>query len=198
MKEIGGAAAFGILLGVLVGLSTSPTVGALVTGLVGVLMTLRPNREPGATTSPSLTHLGAFSVLCLVGIILGIATRTHSWLSPSLASQRRQWIEAEFPADIANLVVLHGATGLVKDGWTATENGTKNSILYAIDLDSTARSRLNPRNLESVSHIITRWRNHGLPWSAFANVFETAQGLADEQKKTALTLAFDAITREEP
>jgi hypothetical protein len=87
MKPAISAMAFGLLLGVLVGLAASPTVGALVTGLVGVVVTLRGRPSGQADGTPDLALLAAFSFACLLGIAGGVLTRTHSWLSPTLKSQ---------------------------------------------------------------------------------------------------------------
>jgi hypothetical protein len=82
----------GLLVGVLVGLSSSPVVsvvlGALAAGMVTLLGFARSSKDGDSSYAEgSVIRLGGFGVACAAAVLLGVAIRTHSWLSPSIANQ---------------------------------------------------------------------------------------------------------------
>lgn len=87
----------GALLGLCMGLSISPVVAtvlaALGTSLVALLGLKDSSSGGGQAQANSLRVLG-FGVFAVVCIGVGLLIRTHSWLSPSLASQRAALKEA--------------------------------------------------------------------------------------------------------
>src|ERR1700741_2864708 len=81
----------GLLVGVL-GLSSSPVVsvvvGALAAGMVTLLGFARSSKDGDSSYAEgSVIRLGGFGVACAAAVLLGVAIRTHSWLSPSIAKQ---------------------------------------------------------------------------------------------------------------
>ena len=92
-------ASFGILLGILLGLSTSPVVSLVV----GALATLMPHvialrASPAGAADPASPasgrvdayKMGMFALCCVVGIIAGIYLRTHDALSPPAGFLRKE------------------------------------------------------------------------------------------------------------
>jgi hypothetical protein len=82
----------GLVVGFLVGLSTSPVVsvvvGALAAGMVTFLGFTRSGKDVGvAYDSGSTLRLGAFGIACAASVLVGLFVRTHNWLSPSISDQ---------------------------------------------------------------------------------------------------------------
>ncbi len=82
---------FGVLVGSLVGLSGAPVVAALLAtlgSLVAGFLAVRLGTKTELTHATRLaTALGCFALGGLAGVALGVATRTHDWLSPTPAAQ---------------------------------------------------------------------------------------------------------------
>ena len=82
----------GLLVGILVGLSSSPVVsvvvGALAAGMVTLLGFTRSSKgsEPSYSEGSTI-RLGGFGVACAAAVIWGLFIRTHNWASPSIAEQ---------------------------------------------------------------------------------------------------------------
>ncbi len=82
----------GLLVGVLVGLSSSPVVSALIGALAAGMVTLlgfnRPTKEGDPPYAEgSVLRLGTFGISCAVAVLLGLYIRTHNWLSPTISDQ---------------------------------------------------------------------------------------------------------------
>lgn len=81
-----GIAAFGLLLGVTLGLSGSPVVAALVTAIAGLAAVAVPAlvdrsaKTQGLNIPDCFRVLTPFSLAALVGVLLGIMIRTNGWL----------------------------------------------------------------------------------------------------------------------
>ena len=126
---------FGLLLGILVGLSDSPVVGivvgslaALIAGYLGVKDKKAP--EQGRVSILNALRGGFFSFACIIGVLSGVYIRTHNYLSPpeqDLKQQKAKWTAIGFSDDEAKLIVvcrelglgqiqLQAATGILQSG----------------------------------------------------------------------------------
>lgn len=109
--------ATGLLLGTSLGLSAAPVVAAFIGGLTALLMTIFTVRQKGE--SPVLPYIVcSFAIWCVGGVALGIATRTHSWLSPDLADRKAVWFELGYSEERARDLAAYERLGLllVTDG----------------------------------------------------------------------------------
>lgn len=108
----------GLLVGVLVGLSSSPVVsavvGALAAGMVTLLGFVRSPKDGEASyTEGSVIRLGSFGLACAAAVLLGLYIRTHNWLSPSIADQVSEIQKAGYSADDARKWVAYRNIGTV-------------------------------------------------------------------------------------
>lgn len=93
LGQLFAGAGLGVVVGLLVGLSSSPVVaavvGALATGLVTLLGFVRPTSESDQSSSVqgSVVRLAAFGFSCACAVLFGLFLRTHNWLSPTVADQ---------------------------------------------------------------------------------------------------------------
>jgi hypothetical protein len=93
-----GGAAFGSLVGILVGLSATPVVSVVVTGIVALLAGLFGLSEkvaPGIPTAAS-RRLAAFGIAAVLVLPLALVARSRELLGPSIASQRESLIQMGF------------------------------------------------------------------------------------------------------
>lgn len=110
----------GLLVGILVGLASSPVVsvvvGALAAGMVTLLGFVRPGQEgapvPGAG---STIRLGGFGVACAAAILLGLFIRTHNLVSPTIAQQVDEVRRAGYSAEEARRWVAYKNVGAILD-----------------------------------------------------------------------------------
>lgn len=116
--QIFSGASVGILLGLLLGLSTSPVVALIVGALATFVSQLISSRAtPGVSTEaakPSQLRieayrLGTFALTCVLGVILGLYMRTHDSLSPSIGALRKEvdaLVEIGVPKSESQKIVL--------------------------------------------------------------------------------------------
>ncbi len=109
-------AGLGLLVGVLVGLSSSPVVaglvGALAAGMVTLLGFARPAKEDQPSyTDGSVVRLGSFGVACAAAVILGLFIRTYNWASPSIAEQVSEVQKAGYSPEEARRWVAYRNIG---------------------------------------------------------------------------------------
>lgn len=90
-----GGAGIGLLFGVIMGSSVTPTVatmlGALTTILAGIL-----GLNDKLFNDAKAARIGAFGIACVVGAYLGIFVRSHNLLAPSLLDMKQRYLEAGF------------------------------------------------------------------------------------------------------
>lgn len=85
-------AGLGLLVGILVGLSSSPVVstvvGALAAGMITLLGFVRPSKDGESSYAEgSVVRLGSFGLACTAAVLFGLFIRTHNLLSPSISEQ---------------------------------------------------------------------------------------------------------------
>jgi hypothetical protein len=111
----------GLLVGVLVGLSSSPVVsvvvGALAAGMVTLLGFVRSAKDDQPSyTEGSVFRLGSFGVACTAAVIFGLFVRTHNWVSPSIAEQVSEVQKAGYSAEEARRWVAYKNIGISTAG----------------------------------------------------------------------------------
>jgi hypothetical protein len=139
----------GLLVGLLLGLSSAPVVGlvvgsvtALLAGLLGVAV---PSRDAQQAPVPreqqqALIGLraGTFGLACIVGMFAGITMRTYNVLSPPEPGLREHYEELMaigFSAERAReLAVAAPATGVV--GVDDAGPTTRDTVLFSVDSET--------------------------------------------------------------
>ena len=107
----------GLLVGILVGLSSSPVVsvvvGALAAGMVTLLGFVQSKAGETSTSEGSVVRLGGFGVACTAAILLCLLIRTHNLLSPSIADQVSEVQKAGYTGPEARRWVAYKNIGAV-------------------------------------------------------------------------------------
>jgi hypothetical protein len=159
-------AGLGLLVGVLVGLSSSPVVaglvGALATGIVALLGFGRSAQEDQPSyIDGSVVRLGSFGLACAAAVILGLFIRTHNWASPSIAEQVSEVQKA-------------GYTGEEARRWVAYKNiGT--STLEASNDAPAAATHSNSGTAPSAGSVLFSGSNQGECQHFDTNRYKDAQ-----------------------
>jgi hypothetical protein len=114
----------GLLMGLLVGITTSAVVSGLLTTLGGLLAAMlglqgRSTSESGEATSGPFSFLqvnsgriGAFGLACAIGMLGGMTIRVKGLLNTPLKNQVGEWVEAGFDSSEARKFVAHANSTL--------------------------------------------------------------------------------------
>lgn len=108
----------GLLVGVLVGLSSSPVVSVVIGALAGGMVTLlgfAPAAKEGdsSSLSGSVIRLGSFGLACAAAVVLGLFIRTHNWASPSISEQVAEVQKAGYSGEEARRWVAYKNVGAI-------------------------------------------------------------------------------------
>jgi hypothetical protein len=89
-SDITAGAAIGVFLGLLIGLSGSPIVSGVATGLVALLAGIFGVSEKLAVnfSYAAKCRLIAFAVSAIISVLAAMYVRTHDLLAPSISSQK--------------------------------------------------------------------------------------------------------------
>lgn len=122
----------GLLVGVLVGLSSSPVVstvvGALAAGMVTLLGFVRSTKDGEPSYSEgSVIRLGGFGVACAAAVLLGLFIRTHNWVSPSIAQQVSDVQKAGYSGEEARRWVAYKNIGAILESGSSSSTSTQSS-----------------------------------------------------------------------
>lgn len=135
IAELCAGAGVGIVIGVIMGLSASPVVGTVLGSVSAGLLALLGFKS-GTLNALGAFRVAAFGLACVTGIFVGIAVRTHSWLSPNLEEEVSRWKAAGFTPQQAQQLVLFERTGILQKDWNISEKSagsaaTELSVLFA-------------------------------------------------------------------
>ena len=123
---LGAGVGVGAVVGIIMGLSASPVVGTVLGALsAGLLVLLGLNNRPSDALSS--LRVAAFGIACMAAILLGIAVRTHSWLSPNVHEEVARWTSAGFSPQQAQQLVLFERTGILQKDWSTTTKSAASS-----------------------------------------------------------------------
>jgi hypothetical protein len=137
----------GLLVGILVGLSSSPVVATVVSALAAGMVTLLGFSKQNATdddnykdrtlltslaSRDSALRLGSFGVACTIAVVFALFLRTHNWASPSISDQIAEVQRAGYTPDEAHRWVAYRNLGPVLyasagQATTTAANGDKAS-----------------------------------------------------------------------
>jgi hypothetical protein len=147
--EIFSGASTGLLLGVLLGLSSSPVVGLVVGAVAALLASIigLPRVAKDGDTVPSETvgaasrrftavRAGMFGIFCVAGLLGGIYLRTHDALSPARPSLRQRFNDlvdlgfSNAEARRAVLLSLDDGAGHGPPSEATTKAGNSDALLH--------------------------------------------------------------------
>jgi hypothetical protein len=135
--EVFGGVSLGCFLGILIGLSTTPVISIVITGLVALLAAFFGLSEKlGLAASTAGTpRLIGFALSAAVFTLVGVGLRTHEILMPSIASQQQALQKlgyADGSKEQAELLLFLRYGVLPAATTAATEHPPAGGVLYAL------------------------------------------------------------------
>ncbi|BBB31039.1 hypothetical protein [Neptunomonas japonica] len=171
-SQIFSSVGIGSLIGILLGLSSSPVVGLVVGSITALLASLIGLKTP-ATDDDSASQVltssqlklagirtGSFGLACVLGIVVGIYMRTHNVLSPvepTLEIQFNELTQIGFsPKEARDLLVItrFGNNSTAQEGeGSATMQSLEKTVLFATD--STLCAKIAVDRFESFAALMS-------------------------------------------
>jgi hypothetical protein len=114
--------AMGALVGLLIGLSNAPVVGAVVSALLALLVTFLGlgGAGPVKIDAKIERRLVGFCIFCVIALLLGVAARANQWFAPPLSSEIKAWTDAQASTEQAVMFVAFERLGILPAGQTAS------------------------------------------------------------------------------
>jgi hypothetical protein len=206
---------FGILVGLLVGLSQSPIASAAL-GMMSTLVVLlasKPGKELAviisrriqvSTESPEDVNgnhdlfLLTFVFAAICSLILGICLRTFDVLAPSLSSRIDAYVDAGYPLDVAKAAVLYRSEGLYDgDKWKAVGNAPYTPSSLYNDTNPTQILSIDPNKYQTFSDARRKWESSGSPFKEIST-FVNSLTMSDEAKQIRLHEFWTLFTGDNP
>jgi hypothetical protein len=177
-----GGAGLGLLLGTLVGLSSSPVVGVVVGALASVLavflgLDLSTGSVMGALRING-PRIGALGLATVVGVGIGLWVRVNNPFLPDPLAQLQRW-QAALPEDptLAKQMMLFERTGIVpsrfqygnappgEDVTVAMEEGAaiRTAVLFSTLSEFDACTQLDPASYRTADAVLARYSRPGAP-----------------------------------
>ncbi len=191
-------AGIGLLLGLLVGLSSSHVVATVVGAVAGgllILLGLNQAKDGAAGAQPlSAWRLAGFGFACSLALLVSVWIRAHHSLSPPIKNQVKELTDVGYAPDDARAWVAYVDSGLTVNGSKPVEQAkdtgpsaaSASSLLFATEGKVDSCGLLNPDRYKDQKEQINAMRLQGGQWASYAAYVEQLDtGLRD----TALTSA---------
>lgn len=184
LSELVAGGGLGLLVGFLLGLSVAQVVGGVIAALAALLGAFLG--LSGAQTQNRAWRIGAFGLLCAIGVALGLAVRAGNLLSPSVSGDVGAWTMAGYPAAEARSYVAYQRLGVKPETMTLTAPPAptaRSSALFAGT--SSVCNELEGMSVPAQLEILHR---HGGVWAGLA-----AAAAASTNPSPSLTAGIKAI-----
>jgi len=199
----------GLLVGILLGLSSAPVVGLVVGSITALLASLlgfkvpTRDRDEGAADEqlpPALAQMligvraGTFGFACVLGIFAGIYMRTHDVLSPperGLETRYAELLAVGFDPEKARALLISPSGAALATG--NREPDTRQTVLFSVDAEKCAQ--LDVDRFASLDAAASYYRGLELDWLAEIALGLEAGLAEEEQKRRALTAVVNVACR---
>ena len=161
----------GLLLGLLLGLSATPVVAAVVGGLVTAAAAYWNLAASAADDQANRRALaaGVLCITCIVGLLSGLWLRTRDVLAVTPAQQIARWTAAGYSAADARALAAFQATGMTLPGYaagTAKPNPAQTTALFSGAAE--ACDRVRPDDYGDLDSLRAAYVQAGGGWRTMA------------------------------
>lgn len=173
-NAIFGGAGLGILIGLLIGMSTTGTVGLVIGALSTILVVLLGFKEKG-DSGVHAWRVGSFGLFCAIAILAGVYFRAHNTFAPSVDSEIRKWTsEGQFSQEEAKTLFLYERFGFVPpDVQIDTVIAKKSqSVLYASDITLSDCEKLEGYQNFPIQNELEAYKRLGGTWESIATAIK--------------------------
>ena len=212
VADIFAGAGMGLLLGTVVGLTTTPVVAGIVGALTSLLAVFLGLDGSGSAEGRAIRinalRIGSLGLAAVAGFGLGLYIRINNPLAEPPGVQMARWSEA-FPDDptLAKQMMVFERTGIEpgalifgKDApaepVAATVNATvaaaKSSILYSTLSEFDACHRLNPERLNNTEQTLANYARANAP-DSLPKIKVSIEALPPGEQAAALAVAHDIL-----
>lgn len=171
-----GGAGLGVLIGLLIGMSTSGTVGLVIGSLASVLLVLLGFKEKGDSNLQTL-RVGAFGLFCSIAILTGLFFRVNNSFTPTVKSEIEMWTsDSLFSLDEAKKFVLYERFGFVPPGVridSTIDKKRKQVVLYSSDISILDCEKLQGYEDFPIQNELKAYKRLGGVWEEIALAIET-------------------------
>ncbi len=208
--DVFAGAGIGLLLGTVLGLSTTPVV-ALVVGALSSLLAVFLGLDGKQTTSrlPAVNaiRIGAFGFATVAGLALGLHVRINNPLASDPSRAMARWSEA-FPDNptLARQMMVHERTAITPWRLTYDETadndapvrldtgaaGAKQAVLFSSLSDYDACSRLDPERFATADETLSAY-SRGDPPDLVRAVGDQIGALPGDERGLAVQLAHEIL-----
>jgi hypothetical protein len=188
--EIAAGASLGALVGLLIGLSSTPVVAGVISALVGLLVAFFGLLEKSSPDGMKTLRIASFAVLCFAGVVLGIVSRAHEWFSPSVHTRIQKWVGAGYSPEEARALTAYESLGVVPKGQSVVEAPKALGSLLFSDKNFSECDNLMPSHYRSGSDQVAAMQEAGPQWKALADsIYELNATTQEAVVKAAYRLA---------
>jgi hypothetical protein len=201
-REAIAGSALGLLVGALVGLSTSPVAANFLGAMTALLVAFfglrgtggAAEREPvdASANVAGGIRIATFSLACLVAILVSLAVRTHDLLSPSAQSQVLRWTSAGYSPQEARQFAAYKMLGVLPDHATvgAPAANASSSVLFGVTADECRQ--LDPSSFANVNEVINALQLAKGRWQQLGNALEQ---LPDANRAAMAKASWELVCR---
>ncbi len=196
-----GGACLGLLLGLLVGMSSTPVVANVIAAFTAAMIAfigLRANDSPNSPSdetsrsSSALARTSGFALACVASVLLGLFIRTHDLLSPTLADRAKIWEQLGFSPAETRAILLYQQANVVPESWKFSPSEkatTQSSLLYGSEASLCAEAR--PERFANTAETLQAWKKFGGIWERTSELI--AHNVAPEKQDNAVKEAHQMI-----
>lgn len=192
-----GGAGIGVLIGLLIGMSTSGTVGLVIGALASVLLVLLGFKEKGDSNLQTL-RVGSFGLFCSCAIMLGIYFRVNNSFTPSLQSEIEEWTsDSLFSLEEAKSYVLYGRYGFIPNKAEINPEmdvKRRQLVLYNSNVDVTTCEEVKGYEDFPIQNELEAYKHMGGVWEKAALSIE--EDIHIINKKSSLHLVRKCLCNE--
>ncbi len=193
-----GGAGLGILIGLLIGMSTSGTVGLVIGAISSTLIVLLGFKEKGDSNLQTL-RVGAFGLFCSVAILIGLYFRVNNLFSPSVKSEMEMWTsDSLFSLNEAKTYFLYDRFGFVPSGVkidSTVDRKRTQVVLYGSDISISTCDKLYGYKDFSIENELNAYKRIGGVFEKAA--LEIGKEFDTDNQKAALHLIRKCLCNEE-
>lgn len=200
------AFSLGFLLGSFTGLSASPVVGSILTiiaaGALAVLEIHAPASGEAASGRRRISPQGyaavaMFAAAVVISAPLGVWTRAHELLGPSLIQQKNAWMSLGFSEGESRKLVVAQRLNTASEDGEKRKPGSSGAHPWLFSAPGSALSDLDPRQYRgNVDEMLRAFRSQRGVWLVVADIVDK---LPADQRQAVLQRFYDqAVQSERP
>ncbi|MGB7786939.1 MAG: hypothetical protein WBL27_12625 [Salinimicrobium sp.] len=179
-----GGAGLGILIGLLIGMSTSGTVGLIIGSLASVLLVLLGFKEKGDSNIQTL-RVGSFGLFCALAVLAGLILRVNNSFTPTIKSEVERWTaDSLFSLQEAKTYFLYERFGFVPSGVEIDSTIDKKRaqvVLYGSDVSLSDCEKLEGYKSFPIQNELNAYKRLGGVWQRIASAVEADVDIVDQK-----------------